>query len=367
MASSKQDEEAAAAAEQLGSISLGKSVERNTEPESVQNEAPAKMCSACGKKSDALKKCTACKCVWYCDKKCQNKHRKEHRKDCKRIKNALGARDFLLGKREGKLDIGTEKDLGPLPDLPPQDECPICMRVLPIPANLQRYAGCCGKSICGGCSFQHQMKSAERAAERGQTLVSPTCAFCRKPMAQSDEEILARGLKRIELKDPSAMSTIAMAHGHGRLGLPVDQAKCIDLLRQSADLGDSSAQFQLGIFHHNGNMGLQRNEEEALKYYKKAAEGGYLVSRHNLGSTAAGHGDFVAAMRHWRLAASRGLKISMENLIVCFEDGLLFHGDLSETLQIFYHSRAEMKSEDRDRYIEHLKKTGEYVAENHDF
>ncbi len=82
MASSKQDEEAAAA-EQLGSISLGKSVERNTEPESVQNEAPAKMCSACGKKSYTLKNCTACKCVWYCDKDCQNKHRKEHKKECR--------------------------------------------------------------------------------------------------------------------------------------------------------------------------------------------------------------------------------------------------------------------------------------------
>ena len=182
-------------------------------------------------------------------------------------------------------------------------------------------------------------------------------------MAESDEEVLARGFKRIELNDPDAMSTIAMAYGHGRLGLPMDQAKCIDLLRQSADLGCSTAQFQLGIFHYNGNMGLQRNEEEALKYYKKAAEGGYLVSRHNLGSTAAGHGDFVAAMRHWRLAASGGLKISMENLIVCFEDGLLFHGDLSKTLQVFYHSRAEMKSEDRDKYIAYLKKVGEYKEE----
>ena len=350
----------AVAAEQIGSMSLGESVEPETTGEDDQNETPTWSCSACGKKSDTAKKCTACKCVWYCDKKCQNKHWKEHKKECKHIKK-------VLDKRGGKLDSGTEKNLGPLPDLPPREECPICMRVLPIHARLQRYAGCCGKSICGGCSFQHQMKSAERAAEKGQTLVSPTCAFCRKPMAQSDEEVLARGLKRIELKDPNAMSTIAMAYGHGRLGLPVDQAKCIDLLRQSADLGESSAQFQLGIFHHCGDMGLQRNEEEALKYYDKAAEGGYLISRFNLGCVEDMKGDDVAAMRHWRLAAAGGFMKSMLNLIVCFDEGFLHHGDLAEALQAFYRSRAEMKSEDRDRYIEHLKETGEYREESHDF
>ena len=51
-------------------------------------------------------KCRACKCVWYCDKECQNKHWKEHKKECKRIKKELD-------KRGGKLDLGTELDVGP--------------------------------------------------------------------------------------------------------------------------------------------------------------------------------------------------------------------------------------------------------------
>ena len=53
----------------------------------------------------------------------------------------------------------------------------------------------------------------------------------------------------------------------------------------------------------------------------------------------------------------------MNNLIACFEDGFLRHVDLAETLQAMYRSRAEMKSEHRDQYIAHLKKTGEYKAE----
>ena len=54
---------------------------------------------------------------------------------------------------------------------------------------------------------------------------------------------------------------------------------------------------------------------------------------------------------------------SMEILILCFEDGLLRHGDLAETLQAFYFARAEMRSDDRDSYIEYLKMTGVYKEE----
>ena len=73
-------------------------LEVNEDADTKNDEAPAKFCSACGKKSDTVKKCTACKCVWYCDKDCQNKHRKEHRKECRRIKKELN-------KRGGKLDL----------------------------------------------------------------------------------------------------------------------------------------------------------------------------------------------------------------------------------------------------------------------
>ena len=350
MASSKEGGTVAAAAEQLGSISLGESAERKVEPETTeddQNEASAKLCSACGKKSDALKKCIACKCVWYCDKKCQNKHWKEHKTECKLIKKELD-------QRGGKLDCGTELDVGPIGKLPPREECPICMHALPINENLQAYAACCGKSICCGCNFQHQMKSKKRATERA------TCAFCREPMPRSNEEILVRLSKRAELKDPNALCNLAMKYGRGWNGLSVDQARCIELLRQSAGLGYNPAQYQLGAFHKCGEFGLEQNEEEALKYWMKAAEDGDVESQFHLGCTAYENSDHVAAMHHLRLSASGGLRSSMNNLIVYFQDGLLHHGDLAETLKAMYRSRAELKSEVRDQYIKHLKETGKY-------
>ena len=53
----------------------------------------------------------------------------------------------------------------------------------------------------------------------------------------------------------------------------------------------------------------------------------------------------------------------MENLIACFEDGMLHHGDLAETMRVFYRSRAEMKSEDRDEWMKYFKFAGKYNEE----
>ena len=327
MSSSKEDGTAAAS---------------ETNEDSKQDEAPAKLCSACEKKSNTAKLCNWCKCVCYCDGNCQNRHHSEHKEDCMRIKKELD-------KRGEKFDLGTEKEIGPLRKLPPREECPICMRALPLHDSFHMYFACCGKIICGGCDMQHQMKSREQAVPR-------TCAFCRTAVPESDEKYLVQLRKRVKLKDPAALCNMAMEYGRGELGLPVDEAKCIDLLRESACLGFPPAHYQLGRFHDNGEMGLEQNEEEALKYWEKAAEGGHLASRHNAGCIEGGNGNHVAAIRHLRLSASGGCRSSMDDLIESyFEEGLLHHADLAETLQAFYRSRGEMRSEDRVQYIEYLK------------
>ena len=106
--------------------------------------------------------------------------------------------------------------------------------------------------------------------------------------------------KRVELKDPAALINLAMAHGRGELGLPVNQATCVQLLRQAAGLDCPAAKF--------GEMGLRMDEGEALRYMVVSAEGGDLDARHNLGCAEGASGDDVAAMRHWRLSASGGVQ-----------------------------------------------------------
>ena len=106
--------------------------------------------------------------------------------------------------------------------------------------------------------------------------------------------------------DPCAMHTLAFGYGLGHYGLPVDQAKSIDLLRQSAGHGYPPAQYKLGNNHLNGDMGFEQNEEEELRYMEKAAEGGHLIARHNIGCAEGSNGNHAAAMRNLRLAASGG-------------------------------------------------------------
>ena len=347
MASSEEDD-AASPADQLGPTSLGKSEERKeVGSEEVEVPTPTKLCSACGTKSDAVKLCNGCKCVWYCDKNCQNKHRREHKKECKLIEKELDKR------REGKMLVVEELDVGPLGKVPPQEECPICMHVFPLHPRLRGYFTCCGKTVCGGCDHHHQMKSEEQV----------TCAFCRTELPESEEEVLARILKRVELEDPNALYNMALYYKDGEFGLPVDQAKCIDLLRQSADLGCSSAQYKLGDFYLRGDVGLEQDEEEGLRYMERAAEGGHSIARHEVGRAEGRNYTIDAAMRHMRLAASGGYRMSMKFLINHFEVGWLHCGDLAESLQAFYLARAEMKSKERDTYIAYLKETGKYKAE----
>ena len=158
---------------------------------------------------------------------------------------------------------------------------------------------------------------------------------------------------------------LACAHGFGKYGLPVDQAKCLVFLRQSTGLGFPIAHYELGVYYSTGDMGLEQNEEAVLSHWKEAAEGGNLIARHNLGSTAGRNFDLVAAMRHLRLAASGGYRISMDCLINYFTLGLLHHGNLAEILQVMYRSGAEMRSGDRDAHIKYLKETGEWYRRNY--
>ena len=187
-----------------------------------------------------------------------------------------------------------------------------------------------------------------------------TAHVCRTPAPKPDEKILARLRKRVERKDPNALFAMALSY-RDRRGLSADQVKCIGLLRESADLGFPPAQYRLGCFHYFGELaemglGLEQNEEIAHKYYEQAAEGGDVRARHNLGCAEYDSGDYVAAMRHFRLSASGGHKRSMGALIACFEGGLLRHGDLAEALQAFYLARGELESEDRDQYMKRLMK-----------
>ena len=95
-------------------------------------------------------------------------------------------------------------------------------------------------------------------------------------------------------------------------------------------------------------------------YYSQLEKAATLLRGTILGGMEDENGNDVAAMRHWRLSALVGSRFSMDNSIARFEQGLFQHVDLAESLKAFYRARAELKTKSRDKYIELLKRTGEY-------
>ena len=377
MTSSEDNDSAAtgpnAVAEQLGNLSVNESGTNHTggaaaEAASVgrRNETGAEIerfCSACGKSGTNLKRCIACKCVYYCDVSCQKAHRKEHKGHCREIK-------LILEERGDRADEGER--LGPLLQsstcMPPREECPICMRVLPIEEDLSSYATCCGQSICCGCYLEQERSLDAMNEERfsnGQPLLPMTCAFCREVQARSGEEAHERAKKRMELLDKQAMLGVALSYRDGYVGsdagvVPVDEEKSVELIRQAADLGSAEAHYRLGMLYITGEMGVDIDEQKSDFHYKEAATGGHVIACHNLAFLAYKRGETKQAMQYWRLSASARMGPSINSLIVCFENAFIRHSDLAEVLQAKDKACLEMKSEARDRAIAILKEQGIY-------
>ena len=137
-------------------------------------------CASCGiaEVDDIkLKDCDGCDLVRYCCDECQEEHRLQHEKDCKKRANEL--RDELLFKQPEGSCLG---------------DCPICCLPPAVDNTKNTMMGCCSKIICNGCCYAHYIREDQE-----------TCPFCRKPMPETYEEYDKLEMKRIEAKDPVAM------------------------------------------------------------------------------------------------------------------------------------------------------------------
>ena len=82
-------------------------------------------CASCGKQSDALKTCTACKSVKYCGRDCQATHRKAHRKACKAKAKELAEEAEMVSvlKDATRKPVGEDSPYLPVVDIPPEGVC----------------------------------------------------------------------------------------------------------------------------------------------------------------------------------------------------------------------------------------------------
>ena len=195
--------------------------------------------------------CNGCKCVYYCGVACQKDRRREHKRDCKPIKNILESRGNCY--KEGA------KPLEPLSrdDIPPTEDCPICMLPLPSKRIMATLMSCCGKTICGACINKHIIVSSLASRQNdGPIELNHNCVFCRAPAAETDEDILKSLMARAEKNDAQALGNLGSAHIDGGLGLPVDKAKGLEFPTRAATLGDDQACFELAHLYRDGEDGV---------------------------------------------------------------------------------------------------------------
>ena len=173
-------------------------------------------CANCGKGEESggdLKACTACKLVKYCNRDCQIAHRPVHKKACR--KRAAELHDEALF-REPPPEFG---------------DCSICFMRLPLLGSGRRYMSCCGKMICSGCFH------APVYDNLGNIIANEKCPFCRTPEATSEEEVIERLEKRMEIGDGHAFALMGNYFDRGKYGMPQDSAKAVEFWHKAGKYG----------------------------------------------------------------------------------------------------------------------------------
>ena len=284
-------------------------------------------CANCGEGEEAsinLKACAACRLVKYCNRECQIAHRPQHKKACK--KRAAELHDEKLFKT-------------PPPLL---DDCPICMIRLPTLATGRSYKACCGKLVCSGCAY------APVFDHEGNIDANGKCPFCRTPAHDSDEEIIKRLEKRIELNDFRAMYSMGYYYAEGLYGLPQKHAKALELWHRAADLGHAGAHTNIGYSYKFGR-GLEVDEKKAIEYTEIAAMRGCVEARNNLGLHEEGGRNYDRALKHYMIAAKGGSAKSLNNIKLLFSEGYATKDDYANALRSYQAHLDDIKSDQRDK------------------
>ena len=281
-------------------------------------------CASCGQAEIddiKLKKCNdGCNLVRYCSDGCQENHREQHEEECKKRVGELRDRD-LFEQPDGTHYLG---------------ECPICF--LPLPDDLRKctFMPCCSKRLCEGCCYANQTREFEAGLKM-------RCAFCREPVAKSDEESDKRVMKRIKKNDPEAMNYMGKKHYHEG-----NYETAFEYLTNAAGLGDAGAHYNLSCLYRDGK-GVEKDTIKQVYHLEEAAIGGDPAARHNLGCIEAKSGSFERAKKHLIIAANLGHQNSLNGLRLLYADGHASKEDYASALRAYQTAVEATKSAEREK------------------
>ena len=284
------------------------------------------------------------------------------------------------GAEEQAEQAADDDDNSSLFDEPLRPDCDICMLPLPIAAFFQTYMPCCGKTLCCGCTQSNQLtiiKTNEKRIEKAKKeqlppppLLEHTCPFCRMNLPEEGEkgqkQVIARLQKRTKLGDLNALKQLSLFYKDGEYGLSSDNEKYLELVHQAASLGSAESHYTLGL-EYFGVFGLPcvaKDCSKALGHFEAAAKGGHVCSRHELGEKEYFDGNKKTAVRHWRISAAAGFKMSVDKLIKCFQEGIISKESLEESMRAKHEACEAIRSEGRDLALNVMKLEGDVEGDN---
>ena len=227
----------------------------------------------------------------------------------------------------------TDEDLFKQP--PPNGECPICFHTLPLDLSATKYHACCGKRICLGCIY-----SSKKEGHR-------LCPFCRARAPTSDEELIERIKKRVEVDDAEALYELGCDYYRGELGLRQNQRKAMKLCLRAGDLGHVDAYCNVGYVYEYGEN-VKIDMKKSVHFFELAAMRGSAVARYNLGNLENRAGNMNRAVKHWMISAAAGDDDSLTGIRECFQNGHATKDDFEKALRAHKNAKDEMWSHQRE-------------------
>ena len=129
--------------------------------------------------------------------------------------------------------------------------------------------------------------------------------------------------------------------GHG---CEADEARLLELARESSGRGSRYGQLTLGKLHCTGGGGLRRDNAQALAFYRLAAAQGLDGAQYSLGGMYYhGYGvsqDYAEALRLYQLAAAQGYPQALYRVAECHERGHGVAADAAEAIRWYRRAQA---------------------------
>jgi len=236
--------------------------------------------------------------------------------------------------------------------------CPICCLPIALPTGQHSVLKpCCTKPVCHGCLMASELAG-----------MGDLCPYCRTPRPDSSAAGLALIQKRVDARDPAAMSLLADEYQFGTHGLQKNIPRAIKLWTDAAQLGDLGAHFNLGYAYYLGgshSMGtVEQDKAKGILHWQHAAIKGHHASRFVLGNLEFDDGNDELAVQHFMISTKMGDEDSLNMIKDMFMEGFTTRSKYAEALKGYQRALEETETTQRAEAKAYYKNGNDHDEDN---